>query len=52
MNTALGLLGLVKGQKSLTVPAGLANAWLLGVILWGALGPAGWSVCVVYLVLG
>ncbi|KAL1514969.1 hypothetical protein AB1Y20_004045 [Prymnesium parvum] len=51
LNSALAGLGVAKKQKMLT-PAGLAHAWALGVILWGALGWRGWSTCVVYLLCG
>lgn len=42
---------LASSQKSLT-RQGLYHATALGVGLWSFLGPAGWLVCVSYLVLG
>jgi len=51
LNSGLAAIGQAKGQKVLT-PSGLANAWALGVMLWGSLGWRGWTTCVLYLVIG
>lgn len=51
LNSGLAAVGVAKKQTTLT-PSGLANAWLLGVILWGSFGWRGWSTCVLYLICG
>lgn len=51
LNTALGAALARSDQRSLT-PSGLANAWLLGVLLWSTLGASGWVLCVWYLIAG
>lgn len=38
--------------KKLLTPAGYANAWLLGVIVWGALGWAGYATVLFYFFVG
>ena len=48
---AQALYGTGKYKSALTLQ-GLIHAYALGVILWGTLGFAGWSTCVVYLVFG
>ncbi|EKX50469.1 hypothetical protein GUITHDRAFT_157284 [Guillardia theta CCMP2712] len=53
LNSVLALLLLATGKyRSFLTSSGLLSAWLLGVILWGSLGFAGWSTCVVYLIAG
>ena len=57
LNSGLAALGVSKGvgtaeQPRVLTRSGLANAWLLGVMLWASLGWRGWSVCVVYLIIG
>ena len=47
MNSALAVAGTACGQKLLT-PWGLAHGWLLGALLWGSLGVAGWATTVGY----
>ncbi|MGJ3246087.1 MAG: TIGR00297 family protein [Elainellaceae cyanobacterium] len=51
INTVLGAIALIVPKKLLT-PAGLLNAWLLGVILWGTLGWQGYVVMMVYFLAG
>ncbi|KAJ1625471.1 integral membrane protein DUF92-domain-containing protein [Pavlovales sp. CCMP2436] len=51
LNTVLCGAALLKGQKALT-PAGLFNAWILGVVLWATMGGSAWLICVIYLVGG
>lgn len=46
----LGLTSLM--PKKLLTPAGLINAWLLGVIIWATLGWQGYVVIVFYFVVG
>ena len=41
----------LKNTQTLT-HAGLLHATLLGCLLWYSVGPAGWSVAVVYFILG
>jgi len=51
LNTVLlGLTSLM--PKKLLTPAGLINAWLLGVIIWATLGWQGYVVIVFYFVVG
>jgi len=52
LNSALAVAGIAAKQKALT-PAGLAHAWLLGVILLASfVGWRGYTTCVLYLILG
>jgi len=52
LNTGLATIGTLAGQKQLT-PTGLVHAWALGVILWSSfVGWRGYSLCVLYLVVG
>ncbi|MGJ3253395.1 MAG: TIGR00297 family protein [Elainellaceae cyanobacterium] len=51
INTVLGAIALIVPKKLLT-PAGLFNAWLLGVILWGTLGWQGYVIMMVYFLAG
>ncbi len=45
------LIALAQRAPVLT-PAGWVHAGILGTLLWGALGPAGWMAVVLYLVFG
>lgn len=38
--------------KKLLTPAGIFNAWLLGVLIWGTLGWQGYAIVCVYFVVG
>ena len=50
VNTGLALVGLAKKQDSLT-PSGLANAWLLGVILLSSfVGWRGYTTCAFFVI--
>jgi uncharacterized protein (TIGR00297 family) len=51
INTILLLIAVIVPKKLLT-PAGLANAWLLGVIIWGTLGWQGYTVVMFYFLVG
>jgi len=51
MNTILLSLVAVAPKKLLT-PAGIANAWLLGVLIWGTLEWPGYSIVGFYFVVG
>ena len=52
LNTGLAVAGTLAGQKQLT-KTGLVHAWALGVILWSSfVGWRGYSLCVLYLVVG
>ena len=52
LNTGLATIGTLAGQKQLT-KTGLVHAWALGVILWSSfVGWRGYSLCVLYLVVG
>lgn len=51
LNTILGGIAMITPKKLLT-PAGLANAWLLGVIIWGILGWQGYTVVMFYFLVG
>lgn len=51
VNTVLIAIALIIPKKLLT-PAGYANAWLLGVIVWGALGPPAYATVVFYFFVG
>jgi uncharacterized protein (TIGR00297 family) len=51
LNTVLVAIAFVLPKKLLT-PAGYANAWLLGVIIWGALGWQAYGVTLFYFFVG
>lgn len=51
INTILLLIAIIAPKKLLT-PAGLANAWLLGVIIWGTLSWQGYVVVMFYFLAG
>lgn len=51
VNTVLILIAIIAPKKLLTW-AGLINAWLLGVIIWGTLGLSGYSVIMFYFLFG
>lgn len=51
LNTILLLIAIIAPKKLLT-PAGLANAWLLGVLIWGILGWQGYTVVMFYFLVG
>ncbi|MDR9405528.1 MAG: TIGR00297 family protein [Halothece sp. Uz-M2-17] len=51
LNTILCLIAIIAPKKLLT-PAGLAHAWLLGVIIWGTLGWQGYTIVMVYFLVG
>lgn len=51
LNTALIAIAFLLPKKLLT-PAGYANAWLLGVIVWGALGWRAYAVTLFYFFVG
>lgn len=51
INTVLIVVALTLPKKLLT-PAGYGNAWLLGVIVWGALGWQGYSTVLFYFFVG
>ena len=51
LNTILLLIAIIAAKKLLT-PAGLGNAWLLGVIIWGTLGWQGYTVVMFYFLVG
>lgn len=51
LNSVLGVLALIAPKKLLT-PAGIAHAWVLGVLLWGSLGWQGYLVMMVYFLVG
>ncbi len=51
LNTLLMAIAFAIPKKLLT-PAGYANAWLLGVIVWGALGWRGYATTLFYFVVG
>ncbi len=46
----LAIAGL--SPKKLLTPSGLAHAWGLGVLIWGTLGWAGYTVVMVYFLVG
>ncbi|MGB3641843.1 MAG: TIGR00297 family protein [Rivularia sp. (in: cyanobacteria)] len=46
----LGIVWLV--PKKLLTPAGILNAWLLGVLIWGTLGWRGYVVVCAYFIVG
>ncbi len=51
LNTVL--LGLAwLAPKALLTPAGLVHAWVLGVLIWGSLGWQGYTVVMVYFLVG
>ena len=51
VNAVLVSIALIIPKKLLT-PAGYANAWLLGVIVWGALGWRGYATVLFYFFAG
>ncbi|MFM7191628.1 MAG: TIGR00297 family protein [Microcystaceae cyanobacterium] len=51
VNSVLWLIAWIAPKKLLT-PGGYAHAWVLGVILWGCLGGAGYLVVMAYFLLG
>ncbi|MGB3294019.1 MAG: TIGR00297 family protein [Phormidesmis sp.] len=51
LNTVLVVTAFLLPKKLLT-PAGYANAWLLGVIVWGALGWRAYAVTLFYFFVG
>ena len=51
LNTVLVAIAFGLPKKLLT-PAGYANAWLLGVIVWGALGPQAYITTLFYFFVG
>ena len=51
LNTILLLLAIVIPKQLLT-PAGLINAWGLGVVVWGTLGWRGYGVVMFYFLVG
>ena len=51
LNTLLALIAIITPKKLLT-PTGLANAWLLGVLIWGTLGWQGYTVVIFYFLVG
>ena len=51
LNTVLIAIALILPKKLLT-PAGYANAWLLGVIVWSALGWQGYATVLFYFFVG
>ena len=51
LNALLGLLTWPILKKLLTI-SGLFNAWILGIVIWGTLGWAGYAVIVFYFVVG
>ena len=51
LNTILiGIVAIL--PKKLLTPAGLVHAWILGVLIWGCLGWAGYAIVAVYFILG
>jgi uncharacterized protein (TIGR00297 family) len=51
LNTLLGAIAWVIPKKLLT-PAGYLHAWLLGVLIWGTLGWAGYAIVMFYFLVG
>jgi uncharacterized protein (TIGR00297 family) len=51
LNSVLLAIAFIAPKKLLT-PAGLLHAWVLGVILWGTLGWAGYGVMMFYFLAG
>lgn len=51
LNTVLAALAVVAPKKLLT-PAGLLHAWFLGVLVWGCLNWPGYTVVMVYFLVG
>lgn len=51
LNTVLIAIALILPKKLLT-PAGYGNAWVLGVIVWGALGWQGYATVLFYFFVG
>eukprot|EP00961_Rhodomonas_salina_P019187 258336-Rhodomonas_salina.2 len=53
LNSVLaGLMFLSKKYEKMLTTAGLFHAWILGVVLWGSLGPGGWATGAFYLAAG
>lgn len=51
LNTLLLLPAAIAPKKLLT-PMGIAHAWVLGVVVWGTLGWAGYAVVMFYFLVG
>ncbi len=51
LNSLLAIVATIIPKKLLT-PAGLINAWGLGVVVWGTLGWRGYSVVMFYFLIG
>jgi len=51
INTVLAAIAWVVPKKLLT-PAGLLHGWILGVLIWGTLGWQGYTVVMVYFLVG
>lgn len=51
LNSILMLVAIISPKKLLT-PAGLINAWGLGVVVWGTLGWRGYGVVLFYFLVG
>ncbi|XGB40923.1 MAG: TIGR00297 family protein [Nodosilinea sp. LVE1205-7] len=51
LNTLLLILASILPKKLLTA-AGYRHAWLLGVVIWGAMGWRGYAIVMVYFLLG
>lgn len=51
LNTLL-LIPAFFSPKKLLTPAGIAHAWVLGVIIWGSLGWRGYAVVMFYFLVG
>ncbi|OLP19793.1 TIGR00297 family protein [Leptolyngbya sp. 'hensonii'] len=51
LNTILAVIARL-APKQLLTPAGLLHAWFLGVLVWGCLGWKGYTVVMVYFLVG
>jgi uncharacterized protein (TIGR00297 family) len=51
LNTILAIVAWIAPKKLLT-PAGLLHGWFLGVLIWGCLGWQGYTVVMVYFLVG